>query len=144
VFGRHPLQLRDLAFEFADRTLEGRLAENDLGVGLVLFRIRVHASTSVLAHESLHGAPKHIPGAPFAANAGPRPFAPLAEDLLLFVSITGFRLLRGGWVGFVVAFFATVAVANALMSLFALLRQQLKHETLEARKDEQELDGEGA
>jgi hypothetical protein len=30
------------------------------------------------------------------------------------------------------------------MSLFALLRQQLKHETLEARKDEQELDGEGA
>ncbi|HSM36135.1 MAG TPA: hypothetical protein VK837_07055 [Longimicrobiales bacterium] len=56
-----------------------------------------------------------------------------------FVLATGYRLLVGGVIGFVVAFFATVAAANALMSLFALLRQQLKHETLEAKKDEEEL-----
>lgn len=58
---------------------------------------------------------------------------------ILFVGISGFRLLREGWTGTVIAFFATVAVANGFLSLFALLRQSLKHETLEAKKDEQDL-----
>ena len=59
---------------------------------------------------------------------------------LFFVAVTGVRLVRADWTGLVIAFFAIVAVANGLMSLFALLRQNLKHETLEAKKDEQELE----
>jgi len=58
---------------------------------------------------------------------------------MLFIGISGFRLLREGWAGTVIAFFATVAVANGFLSLFALLRQSLKHEALEAKKDEQDL-----
>ncbi len=58
---------------------------------------------------------------------------------LFFVGIARFQLLRDGWTGYLIAFFATVAVANGLMSLFALLRQSLKHETLEAKKDEKAL-----
>ena len=59
---------------------------------------------------------------------------------LFFVAVTGFQLLRDDWTGYLVAFFATVAVANALMSLFALLRQSVKHETLEAKQDEKRLE----
>lgn len=58
---------------------------------------------------------------------------------LFFVALTGFQLLISDWRGYVIGFFALVGMANLYLSLYGLLRQQLKHETLEAKKDEQEV-----
>lgn len=59
---------------------------------------------------------------------------------LLFVALAQFRLLIPDWRGYLVAFFALAGMANVYLSLFGLLRQQLKHETMEARKDEREIE----
>jgi hypothetical protein len=61
---------------------------------------------------------------------------------IFFLLVTGYRLLLPGWRGLLVAFFALVWVANLYMSLFAWLRQGLKHETLEAQLDELTLERE--
>jgi hypothetical protein len=52
------------------------------------------------------------------------------------LAVTRYTLLLPGWRGYVIAFFAVVWVANFYMSLFAWLRQGIKHETLEAQLDE--------
>lgn len=52
------------------------------------------------------------------------------------LAVTRYTLLLPGWRGYVIAFFAVVWVANFYMSLFAWLRQGIKHETLEAKLDE--------
>ncbi|HEX2251642.1 MAG TPA: DUF1360 domain-containing protein [Thermoanaerobaculia bacterium] len=59
---------------------------------------------------------------------------------LFFLLVTGYRLLLPDWRGYLLSFFAVVWIANLYMSIFALLRQALKHETLEAKKDERELE----
>jgi hypothetical protein len=53
-----------------------------------------------------------------------------------FLALTGYKLLLPDWRGYVLAFFAVVWVANLYMSVFAWLRQGIKHETLEAQLDE--------
>ena len=48
-----------------------------------------------------------------------------------FLFLTDFKLLLEDWRGYVIAGFAVVFVANAYMSLFALLRQSIKKEKTE-------------
>jgi hypothetical protein len=56
--------------------------------------------------------------------------------VLLF--ITGFRLLFDDWRGYLIAFFTIPWVANQIMSLYRLLRVDIKHENLLAEKVKKE------
>jgi hypothetical protein len=51
--------------------------------------------------------------------------------------LTDLRLLVPGWRGAVLAWFATVWVANIYMSLFARLRLDIKRERVEITQEEQ-------
>ena len=51
---------------------------------------------------------------------------------VFFLFLTGFKLLMDDWRGYVLAWFAVVWVANAYMSLFALLRIDLRAGRAEA------------
>jgi hypothetical protein len=57
-----------------------------------------------------------------------------------FLILTRYHLLLDDWRGYLIAFFALVAVANIYMSSFARLRQEVKSEKLEAKKKEKELE----
>jgi Na+-transporting methylmalonyl-CoA/oxaloacetate decarboxylase gamma subunit len=59
---------------------------------------------------------------------------------IFFLILTRYRLLLDDWRGYVIAFFALVAVANVYMSSFARLRQEVKSEKLDAKKKEKELE----
>lgn len=61
---------------------------------------------------------------------------------IFFLALTRYKLLLPDWRGYVVAFFAVVWVANLYMSVFAWLRQEIKHETIEAQLDEMSLERE--
>lgn len=50
--------------------------------------------------------------------------------------ITKFTLLYTGWRGYIIAGFSLVWVANIYMSLFALIRVDLKKERAEAEREE--------
>ena len=56
-----------------------------------------------------------------------------------FVALTRFRLLLDDWRGYLIAWFAVVAVANLYISLYGRLRIDIKSERLEAEVKEQEL-----
>ena len=58
-------------------------------------------------------------------------FSHYVAALLLF--ITRFKLLYTDWKGYLISFFAIVALANVCMSLFGLLRQNLKEEKITAK-----------
>jgi hypothetical protein len=47
---------------------------------------------------------------------------------ILFLCLTGYKLLLENWVGYIIAGFALVYVANAYMSLFGLIRQDIVKE----------------
>jgi hypothetical protein len=57
---------------------------------------------------------------------------------LLMLFITGYKLLLDDWRGYLIAGFALVFVANIYMSLFALIRVDLKKIRIEANKEEAE------
>lgn len=57
-----------------------------------------------------------------------------------FLILTRYHLLLDDWRGYLIAFFALVAVANVYMSSFGRLRQEVKSEKLEAQKKEKELE----
>jgi len=59
---------------------------------------------------------------------------------IFFLILTRYRLLLDDWRGYVIAFFALVAIANVYMSSFARLRQEVKSEKLEAQRKEKELE----
>lgn len=59
---------------------------------------------------------------------------------LFFLAVTRYRLLLDDWRGYLIAFFALVAVANLYMSVFARLRQEVKSEGLEAKRKERVLE----
>lgn len=59
---------------------------------------------------------------------------------IFFLLVTGYHLLLDDWRGYLLAFFALVAVANVYMSAFGRLRQEVKSEKLEAKKKEKELE----
>jgi hypothetical protein len=59
---------------------------------------------------------------------------------IFFLFVTRYHLLLDDWRGYLLAFFASVAVANVYMSAFGRLRQEVKSEKLEAQKKEKELE----
>jgi hypothetical protein len=59
---------------------------------------------------------------------------------VFFLAVTGYKLLLDDWRGYLIAFFALVAVANSYMSAFARLRQEVKSEKLEAKRKEKVLE----
>lgn len=61
---------------------------------------------------------------------------------ILFLIITGYQLLFNDWRGYLIAFFAQVWVANIYMSLYALIRIDLKKGRIEAKVEEKKMDGE--
>src|SRR4029453_3965053 len=56
-----------------------------------------------------------------------------------FVALTSFRMLLDDWRGYLIAWFAVVAVANLYISLYGRLRIDIKSERLEAEVKAQEL-----
>ncbi len=50
---------------------------------------------------------------------------------VLFIFLTGFKLLINDWRGYIIAGFALVWIANLYMSVFSLLRQNIKLEKTE-------------
>jgi hypothetical protein len=57
-----------------------------------------------------------------------------------FLFLTDFKLLMTNWVGYVIAGFAVVWIANIYMSLYAFLRTDLKKERIQATMEERELE----
>lgn len=60
---------------------------------------------------------------------------------IIFLFITQFKLLLPDWRGYLLSGFALVFVANAYMSLFALLRQAIKKEKREIEEIERKIEG---
>ena len=58
----------------------------------------------------------------------------------LLLLITRYQLLYAGWRGYLVAGFSLVWIANVYMSLFFLIRTDLKKEGLESKIKESELE----
>ena len=58
---------------------------------------------------------------------------------LLVLIVTQFRLLFDDWRGYLLAFFALPWLANQLMSLYRLLRVDIKHENILAEKEKEEM-----
>jgi hypothetical protein len=56
-----------------------------------------------------------------------------------FVALSGFQLLLDDWRGYLLAFLATVGVANVYMSQFGRLRIGIRAERLEVAAKEQEV-----
>ena len=61
---------------------------------------------------------------------------------VVFVGLTGYKLLATNWFGYVIAFFALVWVANQYMSVYAWLRQQYKTQKYEAKEIEHKVEKE--
>jgi hypothetical protein len=59
---------------------------------------------------------------------------------IFFLILTRYRLLLDDWRGYLISFFALVAVANVYMSAFGRLRQEVKTEKLTAEIKEEELE----
>jgi hypothetical protein len=57
---------------------------------------------------------------------------------LILLIITGVKLLFDDWRGYLIAFFTIPWVANQLMSLYRMLRVDIKHENLLAEKVKKE------
>ena len=56
-----------------------------------------------------------------------------------FIFFTDYKLLMPTWAGYVIALFSLVWVANVYMSLFALIRQNVKKEKTEIELLEQKI-----
>jgi hypothetical protein len=59
---------------------------------------------------------------------------------ILILILTGFRLLIDDWRGYVLAFFTIPWLANQWMSIYRRLRVGIKHENLQAKIVEENLD----
>lgn len=59
---------------------------------------------------------------------------------ILFLIISGFRLLYDGWRGYLVAGFSIVWISNIYMSIYNLLRTDIKKEKLHTQLKETELE----
>ena len=53
-----------------------------------------------------------------------------------FLIVTGFKLLVGGWRGYLIAGFSLVWIANIYMSLFGRIRLDLKRERIQIENNE--------
>ncbi|RZK19717.1 MAG: hypothetical protein EOO86_06790 [Pedobacter sp.] len=61
---------------------------------------------------------------------------------LIILFITKYTLIYPDWRGYVIAFFAIVWIANVYMSLYNIIRIDLKKEKIRAAKEESELKSE--
>jgi len=52
---------------------------------------------------------------------------------IIFLCLTGYKLLMDNWIGYIIAGFALVYVANAYMSLFGLIRQDIVKDKTEIK-----------
>ena len=59
---------------------------------------------------------------------------------VLTLIITNFQLFYEGWRGYLIAGFALVWIANVYMSLFAMIRIDLKKERIEAELEEKRIE----
>ena len=59
---------------------------------------------------------------------------------ILILAITNFQLFYEGWRGYLIAGFALVWIANVYMSLFAIIRIDLKKERIEAELEEKKIE----
>jgi hypothetical protein len=59
---------------------------------------------------------------------------------VLILLITNFQLFYEGWRGYLIAGFALVWIANVYMSLFAIIRIDLKKERIEAELEEKKIE----
>jgi hypothetical protein len=57
---------------------------------------------------------------------------------IIFLILTDYKLLLTDWRGYIIAGFSVVWVANTYMSVFALIRQNIKKETTEIKVLEKE------
>ncbi|PWG80762.1 hypothetical protein [Pararcticibacter amylolyticus] len=60
---------------------------------------------------------------------------------IFILVLSGFKLLLPDWRGYILSGFSLVWIANVYMSLYNLVRIDLKKEKLQAKKEEQELEG---
>jgi len=58
---------------------------------------------------------------------------------IVFVFLTGYKLLIDDWRGYILSGFALVWIANIYMSLFGLIRTDLKVEKLKATREEENI-----
>ena len=61
---------------------------------------------------------------------------------ILFLFLTGYRLLLDDWRGYLIAGFSLVWVANLYMALFAQAKLEVKKDRVEIKKVEQEVEEE--
>jgi hypothetical protein len=59
--------------------------------------------------------------------------------VILMLIITRYKLLMDNWVGYVIAGFSLVWIANLYMSLYAFIRIDIKKERIIAKKEEEKL-----
>jgi hypothetical protein len=59
--------------------------------------------------------------------------------VIFILILTGYKFLIDDWRGYLLAGFSIVWIANVYMSLFALIRIDLKKERLEAQEEEERL-----
>jgi hypothetical protein len=60
---------------------------------------------------------------------------------ILILLLSRFKLLLDDWVGYVIAGFAIVWIANIYMSLYAFIRIDIKKERIITKKEEEKLNG---
>jgi hypothetical protein len=58
----------------------------------------------------------------------------------IFLVITRFQMLYAGWRGYLIALFAVVWVANQYMSIYNRLRLDIKHENLEIKAKQEDVE----
>ena len=59
---------------------------------------------------------------------------------IIFLFVTGYKLLINDWRGYMIAGFSLVWIANIYMNLFGLIRQHIKKEKTEIRELEKKPD----
>lgn len=58
---------------------------------------------------------------------------------IVFLALSGYKLLLTDWRGYLLAFFALVWIANAYMNIYARLRLDVTHERIEIKSQEKKL-----
>jgi hypothetical protein len=58
---------------------------------------------------------------------------------VLMLCLTGYKIMIDDWRGYIISGFSMVWIANVYMSLFALMRQNIKLEKIKSELEEEEL-----
>jgi len=61
--------------------------------------------------------------------------------VIIFLIITGFKMLLPDWRGFIISGFSLVWIANVYMSIYAHLRLDIKKERIDIETEEKDLNG---